>query len=616
MSSRVRILPDEVANQIAAGEVVERPASVLKELVENALDAAATRVSVETSAGGRRLIRVVDDGRGMSPDDLLLCLERHATSKLAVSRDLDAVASLGFRGEALPSIASVSRMLLRSREAGAETGSQVRVEGGSIRQVEEVGSAPGTTVEVADLFFNTPARRKFLRSVNTEQGHLATAFVRLALGWPGVGFRLAQGGQVSWDLPPAADLAVRAAGVLGRRTVEDMLPFRQELDGLVLEGLAGLPGLSRSTPDQIYTFVNHRFVRDRVLLSAVGRAYQGLLAQGRRPVVVLNLELDPGLVDVNVHPAKVEVRFRDQTRVHAAVEQGLRRGLAHAAPPRRAAPAPGPARGSTLVRPGSPGEGPPPPWHSAAPRPASPPPVASAAPSQAFRVAEPSAAAPPPPLPEFLIPAGAVRPRGLFTAAGELTVLGQLHGLYLLCASPEGLVIVDQHAAHERLTYEELKAGLKAAGHAPGQGLLTPLTLELTPAEDAAAREQAPVWARLGLELEPFGGHTWAVRTVPPFWAGSDFGPPLRDLLSEMARSGLPPDTPEHLEACLVSLACRSSIKRGQRLAPAEMAHLVARLGQLPPPVTCPHGRPVFLQLGFADLARYFKRTPAPADHA
>lgn len=326
----VRLLPDEVANQIAAGEVVERPASVLKELMENALDAGAGRVLAEVEAGGRRLIRVVDDGSGMTPDDLLLALERHATSKITSGDDLARVGTLGFRGEALPSIAAVSRLTLRSRAAGAESGSEVLVEGGSIRQVREVGCPVGTVVEVRDLFHNIPARRKFLKSAATESGHLGMAFLRLACSRPGVAMRYLTGGQSLYDLPASQDLAVRVAALLGRETAGHLVALEEESGPLRLTGLAGLPSLSRPNLDQVYTFVNGRFVRDRLLLHAVGQAYLGLLPEGRRPVVVLFIELDPGLLDVNVHPAKVEVRFAQAGQVHESLTRGLRLGLGRA----------------------------------------------------------------------------------------------------------------------------------------------------------------------------------------------------------------------------------------------------------------------------------------------
>ncbi|MCF8043595.1 MAG: DNA mismatch repair endonuclease MutL [Desulfarculaceae bacterium] len=593
----IRLLPEEVSNQIAAGEVVERPASVLKELMENSLDAGAGRIGVEVAAGGRRLIRVVDDGVGMLPDDLLLSLERHATSKVAGVEDLTHIASLGFRGEALPSIAAVSRMSLRSRTRDAEAGGLVRVEGGRVTSVEEVGCPVGTLVEVKDLFFNTPARRKFLKSQATESGHLAGALVRLALAQPQVAFRYTVGSQVTYDLPAGQDLASRAGSLLGRATAEAMVRLHEEEGPLRLEGLAGLPSLNRSAADQIYTFVNGRFVRDKVLLHAIYQAYRGLMPDNRRPVVVLHLSLDPELVDVNVHPAKTEVRFTQQQQVHQALAGALRRGLGRSRTlrptPQPSAGGPPPARPQPMAERG--------PWT----------PPRSVSPSPGGRVAEPSPQGGP--REPAVLPAGSAnRLRPMYTKAEELVVIGQLHGLYVLCSSPQGLILVDQHAAHERLTYERLKAGL-AHGEMPRQGLLTPQTLELTPGEAAWAGEQAGQWARLGLELEPFGGNTWAIRAVPPHLAGGDPRPAVRDLLSQMSASGLPVETPEFVETALRSLACHGSVRQGQRLKPAELEELVDQICTLPPPLTCPHGRPVMLLLSRHELDRSFKRGSEPS---
>lgn len=611
----VRLLPDEVANQIAAGEVVERPASVLKELMENALDAGASRVQVEVEGGGRKLIRLVDDGLGMGPDDLLLALERHATSKITSSEDLASVVTLGFRGEALPSIAAVSRLTLRSRAVGAESGSEVLVEGGSIRQMREVGCPVGTVLEVRELFYNVPARRKFLKSPATEAGHLGEAFLRLALSRPGVALRYQVGGQTIYDLPATADLAVRVAALLGRETAGHLMPLSEEAGPLNLTGLAGLPSLSRPGLDQVYTFVNGRFVRDRLLLHAVGQAYQGLMPEGRRPVVVLFIELEAGQVDVNVHPAKVEVRFAQAGLVHDSLSLGLRLGLGRArsalasteaipAPPLSrefATPATAPAAYQPLPqhRPvGRVAE----PWAERG-VPYTPPPGAQPA-TMPDAAHNPGASLKSPPeAPHRLLP--------LFTPAGELEMIGQLHGHYILCSSPQGLVIVDQHAAHERLTYERLRLAL-AGGHLPRQALLTPASLELTLREAALAERQAADWLRLGLELSPFSGRTWSVSAIPARLAGADPARLARELLSELAQAGVPPQTPEFLEVGLRSLACRASLKQGQRLSVPEMAELVARLGTLTPPLTCPHGRPVLLKLSRRELARHFKRSPEP----
>ena len=602
----MRLLSEEVANQIAAGEVVERPASVLKELLENALDAGAAKIAVQVEAAGRSLIRVVDDGCGMDRDDLLMCLERHATSKVSTGDDLLHVGTLGFRGEAVPSVSAVSRMTLRSRPADLEVGCLVEVSAGSIRRVEEAGCPAGTLVEVRDLFFNTPARKKFLKSQATEAAHLNQAFTRQALARPEVSFSFRTGGRVLYDLPAGNDLAVRAAALLGRDAVERMIPLKQEVGPLLMEGLAGLPSLSRKTYDQVHLFVNGRHVRDKVLLHAVGQAYLGLLPDGRRPVLVLRLEMDPGQVDVNVHPAKTEVRFRAQREIHDALMQGLRRGLAASgekaaarAPVRAFRPAYRPAGDWGRASYASPGSGNFSPGGYAPQKERFSPDPAAGESINLPRI-EPEVPAPRPPSPEA---------RPLFTGAGsDLHVLGQLHDLYVICSSPRGLVIMDQHAAHERLAYEELKKGL-GRGAMPRQGLLAPVMLELGPTEAAWAGEQAADWAGLGLEMEHFGGCTWAVRAVPPVLAGRDPGPVIRDLLSELNQSGVSASTPEFLELGLRSLACRSAIKSGQRLSRPELEDLVRRAAALPPPVTCPHGRPVFLSVSSAELARRFGRS-------
>ncbi|KMY66643.1 hypothetical protein AAU61_16115 [Desulfocarbo indianensis] len=601
----VRLLPEEVANQIAAGEVVERPASVLKELVENSLDAGAGRIAVEVEAGGRRLIRVVDDGWGLSQDDLLMALERHATSKVALPEDLAAVSTLGFRGEAIPSIAAVSRFNMRSRRAQDEAGSEVAVRGGSLREVKEVGCPVGTVVEVRDIFYNIPARRKFLKSIATEAGHLGEAFLRLALARPQVALRYTANGRLVYDLPATEDLAARAAELLGRETAARLVRVAESLNGVSLTGLAGLPDVSRASLDQVYTFINGRYVRDKVLLHAVGEAYRGLMPDGRRPVVVLDLAVDPAEVDVNVHPAKIEVRFHRQNEIHAALAQGLRQALAAgrlAQAERAARPQPAPAQRPAPQVSGRPAAFPARPLG----RPATPP--LAATPGGGLAVREPAAETapayqPPPALPQA---------RPLFGPAGDLTVLGQLHGLYVICASSEGLIIMDQHAAHERLTYEVLKQDLQR-GALPRQGLLSPATLELTPREAALAQEQGADWARLGLEMGPFGGNTWVIMSLPPLLAGQDPAQVARGLLDELAQAGVPSGTPEFLEVALRSLACRSSIKSGQRLGERELNDLAARAAALPPPVTCPHGRPVFLTISRRELAKHFKRTPEPA---
>jgi DNA mismatch repair protein MutL len=605
----VRLLSEEVANQIAAGEVVERPASVLKELVENSLDAGAKKISVEVEAGGHRLIRVVDDGIGLSQDDLLMALERHATSKVSSSDDLAAVTTLGFRGEAIPSIAVVSRFTMRSRRKQDEVGSEVIVRGGSLREVKEVGCPIGTVVEVRDLFFNTPARRKFLKSVSTESGHLGEAMLRQALAMPEVAFKYTVNGRLIYDLPASADLSVRVAALLGKEAATRMVKVKDQAGGLEVSGLAGLPDLSRAAMDQIYTFINGRYVRDKVLLHAVNQAYRGLMPNHRKPVVVLRLEVDPAEVDVNVHPAKIEVRFHRQKQLHDNLAGMLRQALADSSPLRADVgpsdpvirPQPEPA-----YKPASKIAQRPAPFPARQPvRPALP---TATTPGGGMVLHEPAAEKREEEVAPHILP----HARPLFGPAGDLTVLGQLHGLYIICASEQGLVIVDQHAAHERLTYEVMKNNL-GSGDLPRQGLLSPTTLELTPKESSLAQSQCADWARLGLEMGPFGGNTWVVMSVPPILAGQDPTPIVRDLLAELSKAGIPSGTPEFLEVALRSLACRASIKSGKRLVDRELQDLVARAAALPPPVTCPHGRPVFLKISRRELAKHFKRSAEPA---
>ncbi len=604
----IKLLSEEVANQIAAGEVVERPASVLKELVENSLDAGAQRISVEVEAGGHRLIRVVDDGVGLSQDDLLMALERHATSKVALPEDLALVTTLGFRGEAIPSIAAVSRFTMRSRRDQDSVGSEVKVRGGSLREVNEVGCPVGTVVEVRDLFFNTPARRKFLKSVSTETGHLGEALLRQAMAKPKVAFRYTVNGRMAYDLPASDDLAVRVATLLGRQAVERMVQVQDQVDGLQLSGLAGLPSLSRASMDQIYTFINGRYVRDKVLLHAVNQAYRGLMPDGRRPVVALRLGLNPAEVDVNVHPAKIEVRFHRQKQLHDNLAQMLRQALAQSRLPEKPqASADGPLRPQPTpsFQPAPKAENRPAPFPARAQ--SGPTQPAGTTPGGGVILREPAAEAPIEAHESPVLP----HARPLFGPAGDLTVLGQLHGLYIICASKEGLVIVDQHAAHERLTYETMKHNLNHEA-LPRQGLLSPITLELTPKESSLAQSQCADWARLGLEMGPFGGNTWVVMSVPPILVDQDPAPVVRDLLSELSQAGVPSGTPEFLEVGLRSLACRASIKSGQRLGDRELQDLVARAAALPPPATCPHGRPVFLTISRRELAKHFKRSAEP----
>ncbi len=606
-AKRIKVLSVETANRIAAGEVVERPASVLKELLENSLDAGATRIDVNIEGAGSKLIRVADNGQGMSPEDLELCLERHATSKLASADDLERVLSLGFRGEALPSIASVSKFSMRSRLAGQETGYQITSHGGIKGELGQVGCPVGTVVQVEDLFFNIPARRKFLKAPATEAGHLAAALLRLALARYEVAFTYNVSGQNLYQLPAGAGLKARVGALLGRETLPHLVWVEDEIGPLKVRGFTSLPSLSRPNADQIYVFINGRFVRDKVLLHAVNHAYSELMPTPRKPVAVLHISLDPALVDVNVHPAKIEVRFRDGQAVHQALSRALRSALQRGAPDEdtgASLPAGGPLAvgaaaplGTPMVRESS--------WPQMGQRPwgkanAS---IASYSQSHAGRksaglcskgqvVAGSGSAAP-------------FKAAPMFQAVEKVQALGQLHNLYILAAEADGLLIVDQHAAHERLNYEKLKQAFEQ-GEALGQPLLSPLALNLNPQEIALAQTAANTWTRLGLELVPFGPRTWAVAAVPAHWAGLNPAPLVAELMAETAV--VEPESYTFVEKSLRSLACHSSVLAGMRLTLPAMQDLLNRLFELPPPLTCPHGRPVVLRIGAPDLRRAFGR--------
>jgi DNA mismatch repair protein MutL len=639
--SRISILPPETANRIAAGEEVERPASVLKELLENSLDAGADRISINIEGAGSRLIRVADNGRGMGEEDLGLCLLRHATSKIREAQDLEQILTLGFRGEALPSIAAVSRFTIRSRLPEAEIGYQVQAEGGPPGAPEAAAAPPGTIAEVKDLFFNLPARRKFLKSPATESGHLAACLIRLALSRPEITFSYQVGQQTLYQLPASDDLRARAGALLGREVLPHLVEARWEGGPLTVRGLVSLPSLHRPDADQVFIFINGRFVRDKVLLHALSQAYQEFLPHNRRPVVILYLNMDPSLLDVNVHPAKTEVRFQDSGAIHQALRRGLRAALAQGAENTGSAESAGPAGAADYGRlydprlspagedydpaalslasqapaeaevlpayaafmdldpagqNGRPAAGPialpPKAADSALPDPSSPDPKQA---RWLWPLAEEKTALPPVPF----------KARPLFQPVSRVQALAQLHELYILASQAEGLLIIDQHAAYERLHYEDLRQAWDN-GVCLSQALLQARPVDLTPQEMALAESGRETWQRLGLELSPFGPRSLAVQAVPPAWVGCDPEPLLRQLLSE-ARL-ITPASPEFVQSSLRSLACRRSVRQGQRLQMAAMQALLDRLFKLPPPLTCPHGRPVVLRLAGEELWRAFQR--------
>ncbi|MEW8013606.1 MAG: DNA mismatch repair endonuclease MutL [Candidatus Sedimenticola endophacoides] len=604
---RIHSLPPQLVNQIAAGEVVERPASVIKELVENSLDAGARRIEVEVEQGGVKLIRVRDDGRGIVRDDLALALSRHATSKIRSLQELERVASMGFRGEALPSIASVSRLTLTSRAEGQEAGWQVSGDGGA-RVEEPVPAAHpvGTTLEVRDLFYNTPARRKFLRTEKTEFGHLETQLKRLAMSRFDVGFTLRHNRREVLALP-AADNRMererRLSELLGPAFLEQVLYLEEERLGLRLHGWVARPAFSRSQSDMQYFYVNGRMVRDRLVTHGVRQAFRDVLHHGRHPAYVLYLELDPVLVDVNVHPTKHEVRFRDGRLVHDFLFRTLHSVLSETRP------GAGEERIDRETGELLPGADPAP----SAPQPresgGSPPREGAWQPPLTLQVRDRPAGyrasmnlQRPPPAPQAPPPdtdGGQVPPLGY--------ALAQLKGIYILAENRDGLVLVDMHAAHERITYERFKGAVDDGGIA-SQPLLVPVSVRVSSREADLAEQRRAVFERLGMEVGRLGSETLVVRAIPVLLRGADAERLLRDLLADLVVFGASDRIREEIDTVLATMACHGSVRANRRLSVAEMNALLRDMERTRRSDQCNHGRPTWIQLPLADLDKLFMR--------
>lgn len=599
--ARINALDPRLANQIAAGEVVERPASVVKELVENALDAGSTRIDIDIDEGGVKRIRVRDNGEGVHVDDLPLALMRHATSKIHDLEDLEAVATLGFRGEALASIASVSRLTLTTSDNDSGLGHAVRSEGRDMSaQVEAAAHAQGTTVEVRDLFFNTPARRKFLKTENTEFSHIEETVKRLALANPDIAFSLSHNGRQVHGLRPATEETEwrrRVAALCGPAFMESAIPVDIEHPGMRLRGWLGLPTFSRAQADLQYFYVNGRMVRDRVVTHAVRQAYADVLFHGRHPAYVLFFELDPGAIDVNVHPTKHEVRFREQRHVHDFLYRSLHRIIADLKPQDQA-----PASTSPLsMTPAS--------LHEQAPLslPVSSPytPAATAGMQTAYQTREDRAA--------FAGSLAFQQPARLPAEAtpGEAPPLGfaiaQLHGIYILAQSAEGLIIVDMHAAHERITYERLKHNFDANTLA-SQPLLVPLSLAVSCREADLAETDAAFFRRLGFELERMGPETLLVRAVPTLLGQARAETLVRDVLADLAVHGTTRRIEETHNELLATMACHGSVRAGRVLSVTEMNALLRDMEATERAGQCNHGRPTWTRLTMSDLDKLFLR--------
>ncbi|PPU37071.1 MULTISPECIES: DNA mismatch repair endonuclease MutL [unclassified Xanthomonas] len=618
----IRQLPEILINQIAAGEVVERPASVVKELVENALDAGATRVDIELEEGGVRLIRIRDNGGGITPDELPLAVSRHATSKIASLDDLETVATLGFRGEALPSIASVSRFTLISRRADAEHGSALQIDGGRLGEVTPHAHAPGTTVEVRELFFNVPARRKFLRAERTELGHIEEWLRSLALARPDVELRVSHNGKPSRRYKPG-DLYsdARLGETLGEDFARQALRVDHSGAGLRLHGWVAQPHYSRASTDQQYLYVNGRSVRDRSVAHAVKMAYGDVLFHGRQPAYVLFLELDPARVDVNVHPAKHEVRFREARLIHDFVYRTLQDALAQtragttpnsigsdapaadAAGAMRAGFSGSASYGSTASGGGGSGS------------------YANWTPSQTplgLRVDEARAAysalyAPPPGSAQHAAQLPQLSGTGLPATAEDSGVpplgyaVAQLHGIYILSENAEGLIVVDMHAAHERIGYERLKNAHDSIGlHA--QPLLVPITLAVGEREADTAEREADTLASLGFEITRAGPQSLHVRSIPALLANAEPEALLRDVLGDLREHGQSRRIASARDELLSTMACHGAVRANRRLTVPEMNALLRDMEATERSGQCNHGRPTWARFTLSDIDRWFLR--------
>jgi len=608
----IRPLPPELINQIAAGEVIERPASVVKELVENSIDAGARRIEVDIEQGGVRLIRVRDDGGGIPRDELALAVASHATSKIGSFDDLERVASMGFRGEALASVSSVARFSLTSRQQGEDSAWRIDVDGGRLQEARPAQHPPGTTIEVRDLFYNVPARRKFLRAERTEFAHIDDLLKSLALAREGVDIRLSHNGKPVRLLKPARDenaALARVAEVLGPEFPGQALRVEHEAAGMRLSGWVGLPTASRSQADQQYFYVNGRLVRDRVVAHAVRQAYADVLFHGRHPVFVLFLELDPAGVDVNVHPAKNEVRFREQRLIHDFLFRTLHEALAQtragvSAPVAEQSVPLMAAAGATVYD------------NRLSSSPAMPAwPQASSQSRLSLGVRDEPLAdyatlfgsiAPPRPPTSWTPPSGNEAEQG-----GEVPPLGyaiaQLKNIYVLAENEHGLVLVDMHAAHERITYEKLKNG-RVTANLRSQMLLVPLSIAVSAKEAAAAEEHADALGEWGLELSRSGPTGVVVRRIPSLLEGADVSQLTRDVLAELAQHGSSRRLEELENELLSTMACHGSVRAGRRLGIPEMNALLREMEATERSGQCNHGRPTWVQLSLGELDRLFLR--------
>ena len=601
--AKVRILSDRVANQIAAGEVIERPAAVVKELLENALDAGATRVEVEFRHGGRSLMRIEDNGHGMSRDDALLALERHATSKIVEAADLDRLASYGFRGEALPSIASVSRFELQTREQGSDAGTEILVNGGKFVHVRDCGRPVGTRIEVTHLFNSVPARRKFLKTDQTEAAHIVQCVRLYALACPRTSFTLIEDGRTVFRSPECATLAERIAEIFGRQTADSLVPIDAAGEGMGLHGLIGRPGVGRSTRHEMIVFVNQRPVDSRTLNYALIESYHESLPKGRYPLAFVFFECDPASVDVNVHPAKREVRFRSEPQVRGFVIRAVLSRLRELGTPAGGALQIAPAGGAVRVAPSdvrSPGVSlnPSQPVKAGTTNPATPPAIRATSLAPRLPVSL-SPLIPPTPAPVEIRKPDIVIPPWRFLALA--------HGSYALFETAAGLVLLDRRAAHERVWFERLREQFRS-GLVPSQRLLLPVPLELDPVSSALLLDRLTFLHTHGFEIGEFGRNFFRVEAVPAWMEPADAEPFLRDLLGAFRDGRLPDKDTDLAREALARLAVAKAVRLPERAGEAELQSLVAQLLATRTPLSSPAGRPTYIELNHSELARRFQK--------
>jgi DNA mismatch repair protein MutL len=585
MSSIIKILSDHVINRIAAGEVVERPASVVKELIENSIDAGATEIFIDIEEAGRRLIRIADNGSGMSQEDARTAFMRHATSKISDDADLESIRTMGFRGEALSSIASVSHVRLLSAMKGATSGALIEIEGGIVKAISEAAAPQGTTLEIGHLFYNTPARRKFLKSPATEFSHILTTVSRQAMANPAIRFRLTHDKKSVLDLPPSVCIKERVFQLAGGTLAENLIEFSGGRDGVHVHGLIGRPGSTRADKTYQDFFVNRRAVKNPSLAHALYSAYGDMLMRDRHPVAFIFIEIDPSLVDVNVHPAKAEVRFRNQTQLHDLVRDVIREGL----------------RAHGGATPGFPPEA-----HAAG---------VQEALADYYRNAEFERTAP-------INSHHSTHKEFAFSSAPEsfashadlpisrsalLHPLAQIHDSFIIAQSQEGMAIIDQHAAHERVLFEKLQAQF-GTGRIPVQDLLVPDQVELGPAQSSMLAAYLPVLSKLGFLVEDFGNNAFMIKAVPALLVGADYKQLLLDILDEVNVHGKSGKMEEVRDEMLSVMACHPAIKVHRHLDQREMEQLLDDLFKCRMPHTCPHGRPTVVRFTMPEIMRMFKR--------